>query len=166
MKVMRKSKSLVQPVLAYLYEGLSSFISGSNFFGSPYLLQGWLEGHFKGTALEPAAGAQWPIPRSIKKMSFEWRKFFDTIAEDDIISDMTKISTYVASGREERELFLIGAWFFVVYSIRRCSRMLWNFCIPPPVSFYRRVDYRVLNSKDDLLRLKETLLNWEFNGLD
>lgn len=98
-------------------------------------------------------------------MSFEWQHFFDTIAEEDIIWDMTETSTYVTLDRKERELLLVGAWAFVVYPICRCSCMLGNFRIPP-VSFYPQVDYHLLNSRGDLLRLKEILMNWEFNRLD
>lgn len=36
LSAMRRAKSLVQPILALLFEGLSSFVRGGDFFGSPY----------------------------------------------------------------------------------------------------------------------------------
>lgn len=44
--VLRCKKSLVQPVLAYLMQGLTSFVTDGKFFGSPYLLQLWMEANF------------------------------------------------------------------------------------------------------------------------
>lgn len=154
LKVMRHPKSLVQPMLTYLYEGITCFVNGSPFFESPYLLQGGVQGHFKGTAMGLAARAKPLIPRSVKKMLLEWRHFFDALTEDDIIWDMTSTTTYIALGREERELLLIGAYSFAVYPISRCSRMLGNFHILPLVSFYCRAQYRDLGSFEDQLCLR------------
>lgn len=68
--------------------------------------------------------------------------------------------------RRERELLLIGTIFFVAYPISWCSRMLGNFRISPPISFYCRMQHRDSGSSKDLLCLKEIMLNWEYNGLD
>lgn len=165
MKFMRRPRSLVQPVQAHLYEGLTCFVNESQFFGSPYLLQGWIEGHFKGIALGPAPGVRPHVPRSVKKTLLGWRHF-NTLANDDIIWDMTNTTTYVTRKNEERELLLIGASSYVTYPISRCSHVLGTFRIPPLVSFYYRVEHRDLGSSGDMLHLREILLNWEYNGLD
>lgn len=54
--------SLLQPVLAYLMQWLSSFVDGDELFGSPYLLQLWFKAHFKGTVgISLRQRMEWPL---------------------------------------------------------------------------------------------------------